>query len=64
MNTSLKLPANYMNLPIIQIAWNGWFREQCTKKEVEEKHKECALILSLVYDPGLRRLRPIESSQK
>jgi len=62
MSGALKLPPNYASLPLIQIAWNGWFRKQC--EQTQDKPKDCAIILSLVYDPVLKRLRPIESSQK
>jgi len=62
MSSKIKLPPNYASLPLIQIAWNGWFRKQC--ELVKEQPKDCAIILSLVYDPWLKRLRPIEASQK
>ena len=64
MSSKPILPPTYASNPMIEIAWNGWYRKQCEQKGTQEKHKECVIILSLVYDPWLKRLRPIESSQK
>jgi len=55
------LPSNYKESAIIQISWNGFYRKQC---EQNPKVKECPIILSLIYDPVLERLRPAEISPK
>jgi hypothetical protein len=55
------LPPNYKDSVFIQIGWNGFWRKQC---ELSPKGKDCAMILSQIYDPVLGRLRPAEISLK
>jgi len=64
MSSPLTLPPNYATNPLIEISWNGFLREQCQIKGAKEKHKDCKVILSLIYDPTVRRLIPIWSSPK
>jgi len=60
--TSSILPPNYKENTLIQIGWNGFWRKQCEVSPI--KLKECPLILSLVYDPHLKRLVPADISSK
>jgi hypothetical protein len=64
MSSHIKLPTNFQADPLIQIRWNTFFRVQCEKAPVAEKHKDCKIILGLWYDPTIKRLVPVESSSK
>ena len=59
--TKQLLPPNYKESLTIQIGWNGFWRKQC---EHTPTVKECPIILSLIYDPVLGRLRPADTSPK
>jgi hypothetical protein len=56
------LPSNFKENPFIQIGWNNFWRQQCEISVL--RLKECPLILSMVYDPHLKELVPINSSSK
>jgi len=55
------LPPNYKDSLAFQIGWNGFWRQLC---EQNPKVNECSVILSLIYDPTIGRLRTTEMSLK
>ena len=66
MNRSTKsiLPPNFKESTIVQIGWNGYWRKQCEQLTDYSKSKDCAIIMSLVYDPVAKRLIPANVSTK
>ena len=66
MNRSTKsiLPPNFKESTMIQIGWNGYWRKQCEQLTDYSKNKDCAIIMSLVYDPVTKKLIPANVSTK
>ena len=66
MNRSTKsiLPRDYKESALIQIGWNGYWRKQCEQLVDHSKSKDCAIIMSLVYDPITKKLIPANVSSK
>ena len=49
----------------IQIAWNGFYVKQCELPSIANKYaRDCSVVLSLTYDPALKRLVPRNMSPK